>query len=132
MIEWWLTLSIDRQIALTIALASTIVLFTQIVLVIINFYGVDKLNSGPENLELYEKIANHDSDMSKDKIRILSLRNINIFMGISCLCYFLLYTFLELYAVILISLTLATIVTIVYTVVYMYLKRRIKKTTPKH
>ena len=104
MVSWWLSLTISQQVALALALATTLVLIIDVVLFVVNFYGMDKLNTEPENIVKYEVVANNDSDMFKNNPRIITVKNLNVFVAVSCWLYFGLWSVLSLPVLIVISL----------------------------
>lgn len=127
MIDWLLSLTIFEQVLISVAFAATFVLLVQIFLVLVNFYGTDKLNAEPENLEFYEKIANNDSDLSKNKVRVLSVKTINIFLATSIWVYFIFKNiFLDLPLLIVFAIFIGVSVSVLYAVIY-YLAKRKKK-----
>lgn len=116
MIKWWLSLLFEQQVSLSIALASTLVLIVQIVLVLLNFYGVDRLNTESDNLEQYEIIANCDSDMSQNKPKLITVVSINIFLFISCWTFFILTYKVSFLKQLVISFVLGVFVAVTYSI----------------
>ena len=110
MINWWLSLTISQQVALALALASTFVLLIDVVLLVVNFYGMDKLNAEPENIVKYEVVANNDSDMFKNKARLITVKNVNVFIAISCWLYFGLWSVLSLPVAIIVSISVGFVI----------------------
>ena len=113
MINWWLSLTISQQVALALALASTFVLLIDVVLLVVNFYGMDKLNVEPENIVKYEVVANYDSDMFKNKARLITVKNVNVFIAISCWLYFGLWSVLSLPVLIIVSLSVGLLICLI-------------------
>lgn len=95
MVAWWLSLSIGRQIALFMAMASSLIIIIDFVLFTINFYGVDRLNVETDDLNQYEMVANNDSDMSKNKHRVVTVKSLNVFVAVTCWLYFYLWLVLS-------------------------------------
>ena len=122
MVTWWLSLAISQQIALALALASTLVLIIDVVLFTINFYGIDKLNAEPENLSKYETVANSDSDMSQKVPRLITIKNLNVLIGVSCWLYFGLWSILDQAWLIVISVAAGLFVAGLNAVIDKYIK----------
>lgn len=130
MINWILSLSLFEQTVLTVAVAATVVLLVQIFLLLINFYGTDKLNADPENLELYEKIANNDSDMSVSQVRVLSVENIYIFLAFGGWSYFIFKSIVpSFFALCLLGVLIGSFFSVVYSLIYYVVKRKLRKKT---
>lgn len=127
MIKWWLSLMIEQQITLSIALASTSVILVQIVLVLINFYGVDKLTADSEYLEQYETVANYDSDMAQHKTKIISIMAINIFLCVTCWTFFITSYKLQTLEQILFSFVLGLFSAMVYSIFRKIIKRQLRE-----
>ena len=122
MVNWWLSLTISQQVALALALASTLVLVIDVVLLVVNFYGIDKLNAEPENIVKYEVVANNDSDMFKNKARLITVKNVNVFIAISCWLYFGLWSVLNVPLLLTVSIGIGFIVCCVEALMEKWLK----------
>lgn len=124
MVLWWLSLTISQQIALTLALASTLVLLLDVVLFTINFYGIDKLNTDPENIVKYEIVANNDSDMFKNNPTIITVKNINVFLAVASWLYFGLWSVLSLPWLITVSVVAGAIVACADALIERFIKEK--------
>lgn len=123
MINWWLSLLVEQQVSFSIALASTIVLIVQIVLVLLNFYGTDRLNTESDNLEQYEIVANCDSDMSQNKPKLITVVSINIFLFVACWTFFILTYRVSVLEQVVISIVLGFFVAANYSIFRKLIKK---------
>lgn len=127
MVDWWLKLDIYEHILLTIAVASTIVVLAKIIFDIFKFYSVDKLNSEPEDLENFEKIANNDSDIEKHVPRFITVVGLNIFIMSTSWSYFIFVIFLSKLLSSVFSFLIGVISIVIYSVVKYLLKKEKNK-----
>ncbi len=123
MIKWWLSLLVEQQVSFSIALASTIVLIVQIVLVLLNFYGTDRLNTESDNLEQYEIVANCDSDMSQNKPKLITVVSINIFLFVACWTFFILTYQVPVLQQVVVSMVLGIFVAVIYSIFRKLIKK---------
>lgn len=129
MADWWQSLNIYEHIVLTIAVASTIVVLTKIIFDIFKFYSVDKLNSEPENLEKYEKIANNDSDIEKHVPRFISIISLNILITSTSWSYFIFMPILSKSLSAILSIIVGIISFVVYSIIKFLIRRSKRKST---
>jgi len=127
MIDWWLNLNIYEHIVLTLAVASTIVVLAKIIFDIFKFYSVDKLNSEPEDLEKYEKIANNDSDIEKHVPRFITVISLNIFIISTSWSYFIFILFTSKALAIFFSILIGIASIVIYSIVKLLIKKRKNK-----
>lgn len=104
MVVWWQNLTVLQQITFVLAISSTLIIITELVLFLVNFYGIDRLNAESINLNRYQVVANNDSDMTgESNTRLLSIKSLNIFVAVSCWLCFWLYNKLSLTNLIIVS-----------------------------
>lgn len=125
MVEWWLSLNIYEHIMLTVALASTIIVLGKALFNIFKFYSVDKLNSEPEDLEKYEKIANNDSDIERHVPRLMSVVGLNVFLMSTSWSYFIFILFFEKVWSIVLAITAGIFSMVIYAVIHFLIKKKI-------
>lgn len=102
---WWNGLNIFQQVSFVLAIASSLILITDLVLFLVNFYAIDRLNAESINIERYDVVANNDSDMFKATTqRVVSVKSLNIFVAITCWLFFSLYNVLSITNLIIISI----------------------------
>lgn len=127
MADWWQSLNIYEHIVLTIAVASTIVVLTKIIFDIFKFYSVDKLNSEPENLEKYEKIANNDSDIEVHVPRFVSIISLNVLIMSTCWSYFVFMQFVNPPFTAIFAIFFGLTIFVVYSIIKFWIRRNNKK-----
>jgi len=124
--EWWQSLNIYEHILLVIALASTVIILTKAIMTVAKFYSVDKLNSEAEDVELYENVANNDSDIVRHTPRFISVTSINVFLASGSWSYFLFRLF-STYVLSAVFALLAAIIVLVLYAVIDYIVRKSRK-----
>lgn len=131
MIDWWVSLNIYEHITVAIAMASTIVVLTKIIFNLFKFYSVDKLNSEPEDLEKYEKIANYDSDIERHTPRFMSILGLNIFLMSASWSYFIFILFINKSLSCIFAILVGIISLVLYSVIHFLVKKNENKTKQK-
>ena len=127
MLEWFFSLNLMGYIYLSVGISSTIVVLVKAVLTAAKFYGIDKLNVEPEDLEHYDEIANNDSDIEKHVPRFLSIVSVNVFLMAFCWSYFIFTLFNSVLIANIFAFIFAICVLLLYGVIDYLWKRKAMK-----